>query len=361
MSTALAKSSTVILAIPLSDPELLFEREDGLQDIYRQLMKRWHPDLNKDPKAPDVASHITALYRAAEKKIEAGRWVVPGLLSLRGIDKVTRKVPFRVRRQFEIGEMFYGPKTAAFMLKTEYADLFHNANKTLGRIKYPSQRFIDKLQRYIPHAITAAQHPSAILASFETVDGHCVLVIRKTPDVFLLQDVIDHFGGRLEPKHVAWVINRFYDMLCLLEFNKLTHNAISPETVFVSGEHHGTLLLGGWWYVKEAGSRMDALPPLARSLATPDMLKSKTADPAVDLRMIRALGRSMLGDITGMTFPLRKDIPKPMADFLRGPVSGSARIDFADWERVLSASFGDRSFAKMELNPNDIFKGEPNG
>ncbi|MFX4865105.1 hypothetical protein ABTB62_20195, partial [Acinetobacter baumannii] len=73
--------------------------------------------------------------------------------------------------------------------------------------------------------------------------------IRKTPDQLLLSDVLSFYKTTPFPlAHAGWIINGLLNIACYLEHSRLTHNAISAETVFVSPLRHTVHLLGGWWY-----------------------------------------------------------------------------------------------------------------
>jgi hypothetical protein len=111
-------------------------------------------------------------------------------------------------------------------------------------------------------------------ADFEARDGTMVLVIEKTPDVYRLRDLISALGGSIEPKHVAWMMNTVLNIACYLERAGLTHNAITPDSYFVSPKYHSGLLLGDWWFAAKAGQsrccicqrpRTRWLPPISSS------------------------------------------------------------------------------------------------
>ena len=73
-----------------------------------------------------------------------------------------------------------------------------------------------------------------------------------------------------------------------------------------------------------------------------------------DLELIRATGRELLGDISGIR--LRDpSIPRPMAEWLRYPSAGSALADYRFWREVLIASFGGRRFVRLDVTPEKMY------
>ena len=85
------------------------------------------------------------------------------------------------------------------------------------------------------------------------------------------------------------------------------------------------------------------------------MAAAKRADIRLDLECIRAVGRAALGDPTGLGLVGRRDLPRPMADFLRLPSSGSAIEDYRTWNEVLSDSFGPRRFLELPITSSDVY------
>jgi hypothetical protein len=145
------------------------------------------------------------------------------------------------------------------------------------------------------------------------------------------------------------------NLACFFEIAGLTHNAISLETVFVSAQHHAAYLLGGWWYAAAAGSRIELLPEATYAVMPRSMAVSKRTDIRLDLESIRAVGRTVLGDSTGLGLVGRRDVPKPMANFLRLPGSDSAIEDYRGWGQVLKDSFGRRRFTELPVSFGDIY------
>jgi hypothetical protein len=182
-----------------------------------------------------------------------------------------------------------------------------------------------------------------------------VAIIAKIGDAVLLKHLVAHMGGQMPPKHAAWVVSSLLNLASFFEITDLTHNAISPETVFVSAQHHAAYLLGGWWYAAPARARIELLPESTYAVMPRSMAISKRADIRLDLESIRAVGRTILGDATGLGLVGRKDLPKPMVDFLRLPSAHSAIEDYRAWQQALKDSFGPRRFTELPVSFSDVY------
>lgn len=347
-----------LLSITENEPERLFS--DNLlaaKDEYHQLVKRWHPDHDKTPQGEEVFKLVATLYRIASERLDKGTWKEPGekiedeeanVLKLRSLDKnkALKIIRYLKKVPFELGDMYIGKTIVAYVVKNDFADLFENARKTIARFAYASPEMKKEVGRYLP----------TIESAFYTNDA-CVMVVRKAPDLVRLQDVIDHFGGRLDPAHVAWIQNTMLNLTCYLKYAGLTHNAISLDTYFISPPQHSGALLGGWWYALPVGAKFTTAPLRTTRYAPPDVLRSHLADCRTDLELVRAVGREMLGDVTGMKLAAEKIAPQQMIDYLRLPTTGKPQRDYEVWAKVvLPACFGKRRFVSMGITNSDIYK-----
>jgi hypothetical protein len=123
----------------------------------------------------------------------------------------------------------------------------------------------------------------------------------------------------------------------------------------VSTPTHSLSILGGWWYGTEFGKTLKTLPPTIYKLASRKLLADKKAVPSLDLESIKAVGRAALGDITGSSFRMNADIPKPMAEFLMLPSSGDAIKDYKIWPTVLREIWGPPKFQKLEVTIDNVY------
>lgn len=338
-------SASYILGVTEDHPEKLFSSPDALKDEYRTLIKIWHPDShpNKD-EANSVVVHLNILYKRAQEKADSGSWESYGQIILIDTDGKKWKVPYKNRKKFEFGTLYYGPLVLAYVIDHAHSKFFENAKSMIDGLKFASDRMKDEMERFLPK----------IKKTFKTNDGKLVLVMSKTDDVFMLSDVVKAIGGKVDPKHVAWMINRLHNIACYLEYAGISHNSINADTCFISPKHHSMILFGGWWYSTKVGDSVSFVPEANYDAVPSDILRTKVADTRIDRTSIRMLGRQLLGDRSGFNL-INDGVPKPLVDYLRHPVGKSAVADFTNFQDVLEASFGPKRFIKLEINPEAIY------
>lgn len=333
-----------ILAIALDQPESLFGSPDEVAPRYKQLAKRWYPDLPGGDR--EAFTHINLLHDSAKHKIEAGEWHVPGLLQVLGSDGITRKIKYLKSFNCGLGQGYIGKSLVTYVIQKQYNDLISNAQKTITDLKYPNDKERQQLTICLPK----------IKVGFETADS-IVLVVEKPDDTVRLRDILDHVGGKLDPAHVSWLINRLLNLACFLTFNKLSHGDISLDTVFISPQRHSAALIGGWWYSVPLGTQMARVQPVRTLVYAPhSILQSKIASSKTDLELVRLIGRETLGDETGVKLSSDRSIPPAMIEWLRSATSGDAIVDYTRWPEVLRVSFGKPKFIDMPIHFNDIYK-----
>lgn len=342
--TVVSLTADHILAIPLTEPERLFSAPEAAKAEHRELVRHWHPDLNRAPLAAKVAAHVNALYEAAAAMIARGKWQRPNEIELVGTDGKPRRIKYRKRHTFELGEMLIGARILAFIVDRRHEDFLIDGLRMIGSIRFPTNQMRTDLEKYFPK----------VEKHFDTAD-HSVIVLSKTDDVVLLRDLIAQQGGKLDPRHACWVISSLLNLACFLEITGRTHNGLTPDTVFVSPKYHTALLLGGWWYAADVGKPIRALPPAVHKLASRGFLAAKKADHSLDLASIRAIGRACLGDEAGSGFRGRTDVPKPLADWLLLPGPKSAIKDYTIWPKVRTDSFGPRKFVPLTVSFDDVY------
>lgn len=342
-------SFTADALLSIREPEGLFPNSlDEAKVLHRQLAMQWHPDRNHTPAASKVLAHINRLYDLAHEKISAGSWRAVGVLALVSSDGREFRLKYLREHPFELGKMFISKKLVTFLVGQEHEDHLLRGLRAIGSIRYPDNRMRADMEKYFPKVEKVVTVGAA--------HGGSAIVLPKTEDLVLLRDLIAHLGGKIEPRHTAWVVSSLLNLVCFLELTGRTHNGLTPDTVFVSPRYHSAALLGGWWYSVEVGKPMVALPPAVHALASRSMLSSKIANVKLDLESIRAIGRACLGDPSGTGLRMRADVPAPLANWLRLPAPAKAVDDYENWQKVLTDSFGPRRFIKLDgCSGNDVY------
>ncbi|MBI1271887.1 hypothetical protein GC174_15790 [bacterium] len=328
--------------LEITEPEALYSREPKMaREEYRSLVKAWHPDRTDHPMARTVLERLLALYREAKIKSLDGTWVEPvekaeaeepGRKRVRLEDGSIKAIFYYRRLPVELGNLYIDDHSVTFEIGLEFEELLKEARKTIYSL---SSSFADKemaieMSRYLPE----------ILESFRS-RHYQYLVIRKTPDQFLLAD-----AGKLEKEHVAWILNNLYNLACFLEYAGITHNAINTETVFISPLRHSVMLLGGWWYSCKTGDELKALPDSSLEIIPISILESGRAGHAADLALIKALGLCLLEK--GET-ALRPSLSAKTAD--------TALEEYQKWKHeALESVFGEPKFVELKMDKASLYR-----
>lgn len=340
MKNVRALAADDILSIQLEQPERLYSDDlTVLKAEYRQLASKWHPDKGG---RDDVFQHIRVLFNCAELKILEGTWEEHGVLLIKTKDKTFQSLYFK-KRTFELGDMFIGKGFVSYRIEKENKDLIDIAVKRIRSLTFTSP-IEKKTEPFLPK----------ISGVYET-DKHWIVMIHKKESI-CLADLLEHQGGKLDPKHVAWIISRLYNLAAYLGTNRLTHNDFSIDSIFIDPVKHTAELLGGWWYSQREGEKLVAASRNTVKLIPHNILSKKIADPQIDLNLIRGVGRTLLGDAIGNTLVSDKDLPKALVSWLRGASAGHALKDYKAWqEKVLIDSFGERKFVNFDVSFHDVY------
>lgn len=322
--------AAAILSIPISSPFRLFPRKVSEREaLFRQLVKTWHPDRGGDGK---VFSHINALHGAAKKAVDENSIV----WSAR--DGKTYRFEAKKVRSFELGRLAIGDSYVAFMLGNAHTDLTMQGIRMIGSVRYPDAKLKEMHQKLVPE-----------IAKVIDTSTEDVVMIKKRKDAVLLRDVLEHFNGAIDPRHVAWIVSRLLDICCFYEVIHMCHNGLSIDTVFVEPATHLAFPLGGWWYAVKRGEQLKSVPPETFAVMPYSVRTAKLAEQRLDLECIRGIARTCLG--TDMS-----KVPQAFRDYVRLPAPKSPLADYEAWQQVLKDSFGPRKFVKLELTSTDIYQ-----
>lgn len=330
----------------ITRPEELFAGDaDKAKQQWRELAKQWHPDHNaSNPRAPEVFAHISNLYDAAVERISKGVWEAEGLLKLKTKSGSALSITYARQLPFELGQMFVGDDHVTYLVDAAHERLFDNAVRITKSFKYASDRMEKEVSRYLPGSV----------GTFALSDGRLGMRVPKTPDLLLLRDVLTYFDNAVDPKHVAWIQNTLHNLSCYLSWAGLVHHNIGLDTYFISPEFHSGALLGGWWYATKKGAPLSQLPKRTFDYLPWKIRTDKKAHPHTDLELIRATGRELLGDVTGVRL-FSNGTPKQIATWLQDASKLNAVDAYSQWGEVLKSIYGARKFIKLSLNATTLY------
>jgi hypothetical protein len=343
MDTYTTLDADTLLALPSSDWMAVFgEPGEPARLAYRRMIRRWHPDRNADPRAHDIFIKLHDMYQRMERQSAGVK------LTLRDEKGRTWQMSAREKQSFELGNYYRARRSLAYQVDADHKALFDNFQNTTRSFGYANAKMREHIEPGLPH----------IQAAHWGEQGGLIVLPRPSGSV-RLADVLKHYksqGLAVPAKHVGWILNGLYSLGCYLAYSKLAHQAIGSSTVWIDPAKHSVMLLGGWFYSRPMGQSIRVLPAWAAANAPRSYIAGRESGHRLDMELIHALGRELLGDRAGQR--MRPDTPKPITDALRLPATGTALEQYQSWKQVLLECFGPPKFVDMALAPQHIYKGE---
>jgi serine/threonine protein kinase len=311
---------------------------------YRDLAKVWHPDNNSNPQASDVFAHIGVLYQQAQDLLAIGRWEKKNYIQFRTKDGKKADINYLKEHPFELGTMYVCNRHVIYVFDTDKKLFYDNAISRIGNFKFASKNMATEIGRFLP----------AILSSYETVEGRFCYVVPKTEDVYCLADVLNAYGGIIPDRHVAWIMTRLCNLLCYLDYSKLSHNGININNCFISPEFHSIMLYGGWSYARAQGEKLIGTSKEIYDVMPLVVKNDKASSILTDIESVKLIGRTLLGDKTGIRL-VGKGVPKPFVDWLCDGAAKNAFEESKRWDDTIVKAYGARKFVAMDVTKNKVY------
>ena len=317
------------------------------KQTYIELMKIYHPDLHKgDNSYIEVTSKINSLYKEAIEELENGRWIEPNFIKLKGNNNKNYSMKFKISHEFELGNMYVGNNSIMYLLDAENSDLIENALNVLKNLKYENEEMKKEFKKYLPKVIT----------TFETKDEKMGLVIEKDEELICLKDIWMYFNKKMDARSVTWILSSLYNIACFLNYNEIAHNGITINNYLICPKNHSGALLGGWWYSKKLKEKMIGVSSELYDVMPHSVKDSKESSAILDLEGIRLIGRTLLGDESGIQLAFDKEIPKPLSSWLREISVSNPFEEYSRWNDVIIKSFGERKFIEMKIDKEKLYE-----
>ena len=188
----------------------LFSKADKATVVleYRKLAKEFHPDVCPLPNAEDIFKHLSKLYEEALDLLAQEQWEISNVVSIRDNCGKTYQGRYLKTFQFELGVAYVADLSVTYILDEHNKRFFDNAINQIGALKYANPNMEEEFSRYLPK----------IKHRFETRDGQYCLILDKTPDVFLLSDILAYYKNSIPDRHAAWIISRLCNLCCYFDY-----------------------------------------------------------------------------------------------------------------------------------------------
>jgi hypothetical protein len=340
MTDILTFTGSKILTI--EEPEILFGKPILIEERFKSLAKKWHPDSPTGD--TEIFQHINKLHVKAKELAAKGSWHIPGEFTFKsgGSEYVLR---YFKSYDFDLGKAYMSESRLTYVFAKEFTDLAENAKKMIESLKFQDKKTEEVMRLYLPN----------IVGYYETDNG-AILMIDKPKDLVRMRDVLDFYKGKVDPRHVAWMVSRMIHHASYFQWMNISHGDLSIDSLYICPELHTVCVLGGWWYATPIGEKPKALPSRTISNLPSEFLKNKLSTFGTDPELVRLTAREMLGNANGIHLVSDTNIPKSMTNWLRVSGKGDASDDYAQWlEKIVISSFGKREFHIMPITSKDVY------
>jgi len=178
-------------------------------------------------------------------------------------------------------------------------------------------------------------------------------VFEYAPDGYTLTDVIAKQGGRLDPRHVAWIWKRMLEGIDWVHRRGYVHAGLNTDHILVFPKTHGIHLLD-WSYAVKPGGRLKAISAPHRSYYPPELLIKKSVTAGADIHMIAMCVIAMLGG-NQATETMPPETPGRYVGLVRASLLAPGRRYedafevYRELDKHLVALFGPPKFIPLEL------------
>ncbi len=336
-----------ILACTKPGDLFISDDEKVIKNTYIELCKKYHPDnactrrdsdsLSEEDNAK-VMSKINELYVLAMLMSKKGIWEKTGFIKIRKSEAKAYEIRYSSDYSFELGHVYLTKRKIIYVIasdKKKYAD---NLVDNLKKIKYRNSKMQENFSSSMPN----------IYDYFVDATGRPIIIMDKAEGYYPLREVVQYYGGKLDPRHVAWIISRLSNIACLLDVNDMTSNGLSIDNLLVSPVDHGIAIHGAMFYMQSVGNKMIGTVGDVFEIMPSKVKGNKEASIDTDLESIKMIGRELCGEKNVVKFRELGDVPASMKAFLTKGAGRDAYAEFQCWDRSLRESFGARRFVKMD-------------
>ena len=307
------------------------------KNIYRNLCKKYHPDVFHDPRADEIIHKINELYNQALELIKNGTWEKKNYIEIKTTIGKRLQISYQYHCIFELGEYYVCNYHIIYLFDFNKKKYYNNYVEKIKNLKYADSNMEKMFKNLFPK----------IVSEYDTLDNKHVIVLSKTSDVYPLRCVIEnYFNGNVPDTHLAWIISRLMNICCYLKYSNIVCNGINLDSCFVSTDFHTILLFGGWWYATENGSPMIGTSKDIFNVMPPVVKANKISNFVTDVESVKAFGRKYLSSTA----------PQAFRDFVNSGTKENSMEEMEKWDKALLQSYGKRKFIKIVANKNQIYK-----
>ncbi len=302
--------------------------------LFRMLLRKWHPDMNKNEDTSQVFIHINKIY---------------GMSNLSPQDKFVEiekgiKKPYSYSVETSLYDIYYSHSDVYFKFKQKSTDLKLNYIKNLKTLKNSLEhhQFKDRYSDTLESTL------------YQAGDFLKVHLKNFVPLNLLLKYIVEYKDWKIS----AYIVSRLYDMALMFDNAGLSYIGTDPNFIFVDTKTHKIIDLSALLLSVENGSKMIALTSHQGGAFTKSDINNKTCSNVSINNLIRSTGLMLAGDLNkiGNLNMLDESSNKKMvASLLSTSSNSSVSANYKKWQvEIIPNIFVERSFYKKEIHFSDL-------
>lgn len=310
-----------------------------IKNKFKKLAGQWHPDHCTDPQSSEVFQHILKCRDAALRGDEHVEAYTFRRAAPEEGESAEFKLAYMRARNFEMGKVLVSQTNVSYLVAKDNLGLAEQAQRQ--RWQFFDKKMEQEMSKYLPR-------PNRTIA---TTEGR-LMVYRRESDQILLADLLDWEKGKVDPRHVMWMVSSLLNTCCYLEVTRTAHCALLPQYLLVSPDMHSVAITGPALYATPWGHRPKAVPsevldayPLLR------VKETKVEDSRLDLTLVRRMAMRALGHTNPALLARDSAVKQGLRDWICSPAPKSAVSDYVAWEKLR----GNRTFTPYETTASEMY------
>lgn len=304
--------------------DLFPDNKEEAKKIYISLIKKYHPDVCKDPLCDKASAIINNLYNKTKKLLKSETFSNP---------QNNIQFDFLRRYEREDGFSYFSENSIYYLLD----------GKIINKVKP------DILYRNISVYPDVYKQAKIFLPDVRkiiyTEDMKIFINIAVEKNEMPLDEFLDFFDGKPDARHCAWIISRLLGICCFAEINNIVFNCLCTENILINPELHTLRITGGWWFSSLNGEKMTGVQSEVYQNMPVSCHTDGIARKITDLESVKAICRKI--------FP--EDSPEPLMKFSESICMNDAFSEMEFWENTIDKAFGGKYFTKINLCLADIY------
>jgi len=315
---------------------------DRILERYKELQTKLHPDRYPEAEKKDAETAFKLL----------GEWYTKAFAPIATIHSPTRT--YEVAHRHATGDLCDVHLCKDGVLIKVLRDARHNALMTR---EFDVTTAINKAA----DGLTYAHYFPTPIESFALKEkGHRVRTANAFKDpqldnLYTLEQVISKFPKGIDPRDLAWMLNRMLTAVGFAHLQGVVHGAVLPCHVLIRADNHG-LVLVDWTQSVDIKQPLKLISKKYREWYPKEVFDKQPATPGTDIYMVARCAIALLRGSTTANIPIPGQLPARLRNFLEACLIEAPHMRPQDaWQlhedlgTTLKTLYGPRTFRPFPM------------